>query len=271
MSSQPKTRPPLSEEQCQSFAGLILLHRVVTEPKAYHAGLLDSRDDELLNPVFKFLLAEGLADIGEDDYYVATERGRQAYQNLLHQQQSYLTHFDIFARTDLGEGTFADPETDLLEDSRWTDLRVAVADYKGIDPYRMVFLAMLAEGRFFENPDWKFDLALGSSFFQEVEEIVASQITMEELGYQAEDGSRASGETVIEDVILQGSRLNKERLEQRRQNEQRSLFEEGEEPENGEGEVGQEWAYVPYDPYMSMGAYVGSAMFVEALWLSAFW
>ena len=271
MSSQPKPRPPLSEEQCQSFAGLILLHRVVTEPKAYHAGLLDSRDDELLNPVFKFLLAEGLADIGEDDYYVATERGRQAYQNLLHQQQSYLTHFDIFARTDLGEGTFADPETDLLEDSRWTDLRVAVADYKGIDPYRMVFLAMLAEGRFFENPDWKFDLALGSSFFKELEEIVASQITVEELGYQAEDGSGVAGDGVIEDVILQGSRLNKERLEQRRQNEQRSLFEEGEEPENGEGEYEQEWAYMPYDPYMSMGAYVGSAMFVEALWLSAYW
>ena len=45
-----------------------------------------------------------------------------------------------------------------------------------------------------------------------------------------------------------------------------------------EGEGGPEEAddreklvYVAYDPYQSMAMYAGSALFVEAMWLSAFW
>lgn len=274
MSAASKNPARLAEAQQQQFAALILLARVADNSNAYHAALLDG-DDGLLEPVFKYLLAEGLMEIAADDYYRPTDKGRQAYQNMLHQQQSYLVHFDVFARVDLGEGTFADLDRDYLEDPRWSDLRVAVAEYKGIDPFRMVFLAMLAEGQFFENPDWKFDLALGSTFFTELEGIVASQISVQELGYVAEDGARVSGEAVIEDVILQGSRLNQERMERERARQQ-TLLDEEEEREraaaagNGEGEE-MEWVMVPYDPWGPMGAYAGSALFVEALWLSAFW
>lgn len=272
MNRKDATPPELDEERQRAFAGLILLDRVVTQQNAYHAALLEG-DDELLDTMFKYLMGEGLVEIGEDDYYQPTEKGREAYQNLLHQQQSYLVHFDIFARVDLAEGGFADLDQDFLEDDRWSDLRVAVAGYKGMDPFRVVFLAMLAEGQFFENPDWKFDMALGSSFFAELQEIVASQITIEELGYVAEDGARVAGEVVIEDVILQGSAVNKERMERERARQQ-SLLEEEERQErsdNGEDGGDVEWVMMPYDPWGSMAGYAGSAMFVEALWISALW
>jgi hypothetical protein len=271
MTHPTKTRPRLSEELQKQFAGLILLAPVAEKPDAYHAALLEG-DDELLDSVFKYLLGEELVDIGPEDYYQLSEKGRQTYGNMLHQQQSYLAHFDIFAHVDLAEGAFADLDQDYLDDTRWSDLRVAVAEYKGIDPYRMVFLAMLAEGQFYENPDWKFDLALGSSFFTELEEIVASQISVAELGYVAEDGARVSGEAVIEDVILQGSRINRERMERERARQQSLLDEEeaaAQPPDEEEEEL--EWMMVPYDPWGPMAAYAGSALFVEALWLSTFW
>lgn len=270
--TQKPDRPPLAEVEKRRLAALVLLHRVVTEPKAFHAALLEQEDDALLDNTFKFMLSEELVKIGDDDYYQPTEKGAKAYQGLLHQQQSYLMHFDIFSRVDLAEGVFAEEETDYLDDPRWADLRVAVGEYKGIDPYRMVFLGLLAEGRFFQDEDWKFDLALGSTFFTELEEIVASQLSLDDLGYVAEDGARISGETVIEDVILQGSKINRARADRERQRQQQTLFEE-EEParrgDDGEGEL--DWVYAPYDPWGPMAAYAGSALFVEALWLSAFW
>lgn len=267
-----KGRGNLGEEQQRQLAALTLIDRVATESGRFHAALLEKDDDELLDPLFKYLQSEELVRIGEDDYFALTERGEKAFQNMLHQQQSYLAHFDIFAHVDLSEGAFADLDDDFLDDPRWEDLRVAVAEYKGIDPYRMVFLGMLAEGRFFENPDWKFDIALGSSFFTELEEIVVSQISVDELGYVAEDGARVSGEAVIEDVILQGSTLNRERMERERSRQQSLLDDDQDDRPGGNGEEDyDEWVMVPYDPWMPMAAYAGSALFVEALWLSALW
>ena len=152
-------------------------------------------------------------------------------------------------------------------------LRVAVAGYKGVDPYRIVFLAMLSDEAFFQDREWKFDLALGSNFFTELGEIVSSQITIEELGYQTEQGEGVSGEAVIEDVILQGANVNRERWERERAAQQTLPMDQDDEGEGSPGEPDdrEEMVYMPYDPWQPMAMYAGSALFVEAMWLSAFW
>lgn len=271
MNHRNTVRASLGEEACRRFAALALLDRVITDPP-WHAALIENPDDYLLDDTFKYMLEQGLVDIGADDHYHATARGRGAYQRMLHQQQSYLMHFDVFAAVDLGEGVFADPEVDNPEDPRWEDLRVAVAEYKGIDAYRMVFLSLLAAGSFFENPAWKFDIALGSSFFKELEEVVESQLAVEELGYEAESGEWVSGEAVIEDVIAQGARVNAERLE-REHDRQQTFFDEGMEPENGAGEepAGELIPFVAYDPWGALDGYLSSPHYVEALWLEDYW
>ena len=38
-----------------------------------------------------------------------------------------------------------------------------------------------------------------------------------------------------------------------------------------EGEEEEAWVTAPYDPWAPTAAYMGSAMFVEAMWLSTFW
>ncbi|MEZ7973398.1 MAG: hypothetical protein QMC48_00005, partial [SAR324 cluster bacterium] len=87
------------------------------------------------------------------------------------------------------------------------DLRVAVAEYKGIDPYRVVFLALMSTDNFYENPDWKFDLSLGT-LFDEMEQIVQDQLCVEDLSYKDEE-EQVSGEDVIRDIIEQGNLLAK--------------------------------------------------------------
>ena len=274
--NRPNPRAPLSQDEQRKFSALILLDRIIAAPGTLHAALL-GKDDAFLEPLFDYLMAEDLAEVGDDDHFRATRKGNRAYQQLMHQQKSYLVHFDIYAAVDLSEGTFGDATMDDLEDGRWSDMRVAVAEYKGIDPYRMVFLSILSDGGYFENPDWKYDLSLGSNFFTELGDIVASQIRVEELGYETEEGEHVPGEAVMEDIILQGAQENRTRLESARR--QQEMFEEAEGRPHPATDQQQEPAYdaagqviwQPYQPWSPMDGYLASALFVESFWHAPYW
>ncbi len=129
--------------------------------------------------------------------------------------EAYVTHFEVYAYVDLDQGIFGDAETDLLEGDKWSDLRVAVAEHKGIDPYRVVFLAMLSAETFYENPDWKFDLCMGT-LFDEMDQIVQDQLHVDDLGYSDSEGT-ISGDDVVRDVIQQGSQIAAERRQMEQQ------------------------------------------------------
>ena len=166
---------------------------------------LAETDDEGLESLLNFMEGRGTLIVEEDNYYKATDKGHEVYQDLVKQLEAYVTHFEVYAYVDLEQGIFGDPETDLLEGDKWSDLRVAVAEHKGIDPYRVVFLAMLSAETFYENPDWKFDISMGT-LFQEMEQIVLEQLHVDDLGYSDSEG-KVSGEEVIRDIIEHGSEL----------------------------------------------------------------
>ena len=166
---------------------------------------LAETDDEGLESLLNFMESRGTLTVEEDNYYKATDKGHEVYQDLVKQLEAYVTHFEVYAYVDLEQGIFGDPETDLLEGEKWSDLRVAVAEHKGIDPYRVVFLAMLSAETFYENPDWKFDLSMGT-LFQEMKQIVLEQLHVDDLGYSDSEG-KVTGEEIIQDIIEQGSEL----------------------------------------------------------------
>ena len=176
--------------------------------RRFHLSLA-SKDEDQLEPTLKEMEKQGWIEVGEDDYYITNDKGLEIYQKLTEQQESYVSHFDIYAYVDLREGVFADPQSDLLEGDRWSDLRVAVAEHKGIDPYRVVFLSMLADGVWFENPDWRFDLGMGT-LLDNLESLVMDQLSVDELGYEDDQGM-VEGEEVIADVIEQGTTMTRER------------------------------------------------------------
>ena len=180
-------------------------------------------DDQGLEPLLKFMEERGTLTVSEENYYLPTPKGEDVYQHLVEQLKAYVVHFDVFAYVDLEEGAFGDPKTDLLEGDQWSDLRVAVAEYKGIDPYRVVFLALMSTDKFYENPDWKFDLSLGT-LFDEMEQIVQDQLCVEDLSYKDEE-EQVSGDDVIRDIIEQGNLLAKERRREEQETEDKEQTE----------------------------------------------
>jgi hypothetical protein len=180
-------------------------------------------DDQGLEPLLKFMEERGTLTVSEENYYLPTAKGEVVYQHLVEQLKAYVAHFDVFAYVDLEEGAFGDPKTDLLEGDQWSDLRVAVAEYKGIDPYRVVFLALMSTDNFYENPDWKFDLSLGT-LFDEMEQIVQDQLCVEDLSYKEEE-EQVSGDDVIRDIIEQGNLLAKERRREEQETEEKEQAE----------------------------------------------
>ena len=185
---------------------------------------LAETDDEGLESLLNFMESRGTLTVEEDNYYKATDKGHEVYQDLVKQLEAYVTHFEVYAYVDLEQGIFGDPETDLLEGDKWSDLRVAVAEHKGIDPYRVVFLAMLSAETFYENPDWKFDLSMGT-LFQEMKQIVLEQLHVDDLGYSDSEG-KVSGEEVIRDIIEQGIELVAKRKSRKQEIKGRKQAEE---------------------------------------------
>ena len=185
---------------------------------------LAETDDEGLESLLNFMESRGTLTVEEDNYYKATDKGHEVYQDLVKQLEAYVTHFEVYAYVDLEQGIFGDPETDLLEGDKWSDLRVAVAEHKGIDPYRVVFLAMLSAETFYENPDWKFDLSMGT-LFQEMKQLVLEQLHVDDLGYSDSEG-KVSGEEVIRDIIEQGSELVAKRKSRKQEIKGRKQAEE---------------------------------------------
>ena len=209
-------RIPLSAESKLEFAGLLIMHRIVSEGERIHSSFMES-NDRLVEPYLDALEDKGLVQLGSEYYYEPTEKGKQFYQKLIDQRLAYAQHFRIYERVDLETGTFADPQTDFLEDQRWADLRVAVAEYKGVDPYHMVFLAMLSDEHFFESHDWRFDLGMGN-LFEEMEKIVQEQISEDDLAYEDEEGF-VSGHDVLQDVIHQGDQISKKHFKAQQERE----------------------------------------------------
>ncbi len=257
------------------FSAILMLDHLIAQQSKIHASLLE-KDDKLLEPTLNLMQDRNLVEVNEEQIYTTSYKGQELYQTTLMQQLSYKTHFDIFAHVDLELGKFADPQSDFLEDVCWVDLRVAIAEFKGIDPYRLVFLAMLSYGEFYENPDWRFDLSMGT-LFDELEDIVKEQLTEDDLGYEDEEGA-VSGHDVLEDVILQGAELNQQRYEEyKKQAEaQRQLMLRQEQNrdanyQNREDERDDYPLYAYYDPYPSFGAYLASALFIESIWGHPYW
>ncbi|MBN1482548.1 hypothetical protein EH223_10925 [candidate division KSB1 bacterium] len=201
----------LSEEQKKRFAGLYLLEYMINTPHAIPIFLDDNDKD--LEPVLEWLMMKGYIQILHDEKYIPHPNGRKELEKFLARYSEYLTMFDIFCAVDLQAGEFAfsryfdfatDAEfQDYLDDERWDDLRVAVADFKEMNPVEIVFMSFISEKRFGRNQSgWQFDLLLGS-VWDEILHICNTALQWQQLGYEDEEGY-ISAEEVIADIIRQG-------------------------------------------------------------------
>lgn len=239
----------------KSFKSIILLNELIANNRLFTTIM--NGDNKYLEPLFIEMLSKGYVAIS-GDRYVATPLGQQAFDTFNARYQEYLKLFDIFAFVDLQAGTFAfsryfdfnsNEEFDAYKNQDcFDDLRIAVATFKKMNPHEIVFMSFINENRFdTRSTGWQMDL-VSDGVWMEIDDIVRSAITIEELGTP----------DVIEDIVKQGSEiminLLKEELERKKQfhaveygKTTDELYDEGEEIVIVEEEVVYYESY--YDPF----------------------
>ncbi len=227
----------ISEEQKKRFAGIYLLEYMINTPHAVPI-FLDGNDKDL-EPILEWLMMQGYIQIMDNERYVPHPDGRKELEKFMARYSEYLTMFDIYSAVDLQSGEFAfsrffDFDTDVefqkfLDDNRWDDLRVAVADFKEMDPVEIVFMSFISEKRFGrDDSGWQFDLLLGS-VWDEILNICNTALQWQQLGFEDEEG-QVPAEDVITDIIEQGTEIMLDLLAE----EEKKEFQSFNEVENGE-------------------------------------
>lgn len=200
----------LLEGKRNNYINLVILNEIIQFQHYFPVRL--EGDDMYLKRFLERMTSEGLLKI-EDGKYYPTDLGRERVVNLYNKYYEFLKFFDIFCAVDLEAGEFAfssiddfsddDKWIEFLNQERFSDVRVAVAEFKGIDPLEVVFMSFLNENRFDCGLDgWQKNLT-DSSVWNEIEEICDTAISLEYL----------KSEGVIENVVRKGSELAIELIE----------------------------------------------------------
>lgn len=214
--SHSMTKIDLTQEKKKQFAGLYLLERMINRPETFPIFL--EKHDKDLEPILEYLLTFEYINIEEKKKYVPTIKGRDVIEKFLARYRDFLRNFDVYSAVDLTAGTFAFAEywnikseeewKEFLSQGHWEDLRVAVAEFKKIDPIEIVFMSFLYEDRFgwSEESGWQFDLLLGS-VWDKILDIVNTALKVGDLGYK-DHNEFIDGKSIIKDIIIQGAELN---------------------------------------------------------------
>lgn len=262
----------ITQEMKNKFISLVLINEAVNF-QTYYSVKLENNDD-FLAEYLKIMLDKGFLEI-KADKYIPTEAGRNYLQAFFAKYYEYLKMFDIYCAVDLEKGEFAfdsiNSDMDdaqwnqFLNDKRFSDVRIAVAEFKKIDPIEVVFMSFLNEGRFdTQKYGWQYNLTKGT-VWSEIEDICNTAVSSE---YLTPDG-------VLEDVIRQGTviamRLIKEAEEALAAAPDQDMVEE--ETVTETTETVEEYVDVVEMPYYDYGYWdpYYDPFYVSPLWLVLLW
>lgn len=208
----------VTTEKSEQFVSILLMDYIINH-KGNLPVLMDG-DYRILEPLVIKLAAAGYVRTpGRLEFgraYKATDKGKEALSKFMQRYSEYLKVFDVFCAVDLTAGIFAfakffDFDSDAaweayLRQENWEDLRIAVAEYKKVDPLEIVFMSFLNENRFdFTKHGWQFDITSGI-VWDEMEKICNAALSVE----QVNQGDA----TVMPDIISQGAELTVSLLQQ---------------------------------------------------------
>ncbi len=216
-------RHKLKPGEREKFCAIFVLNQMINNRVVFPLNLVDS--NAFLIPLFKWMQERNLIDsqnvvirkktvfkseLAEWRYVPSTE-GREFLTRFLQRYQEFIKLYDIPGAVDLTEGTFAferyfelssdDFKTYLAQDN-WEDLRVAVAEFKNLDPIEIVFMSFLNENKINANdPNWP-SILVSDALWEEILRICNTNLSWRELGYRS-----ISAEKVITDIITKSVEL----------------------------------------------------------------
>lgn len=197
-------RYKLLEKDRIQFISLVLLNEIIQFQHYFPERL--TGNDIFLSRNLEILNNSGMLELRKGQY-IPTQKGRDEIVKLYNKYYEYLKLFDIFCAVDLEKGEFAfssinndwseEDWFNFLGDQRFSDVRVAVADFKGMNPIEIVFMSFLNENRFDCDADgWQKTLT-DDTIWNEIVEICNTAVDVD---YLREGG-------VLEDVIKQGTEI----------------------------------------------------------------
>lgn len=242
----------LQEGKKRQYIMVFLLDQLI-DKRDFSVLLTDN--DTVLEPYFVEMLAKNLIKV-ENNLYKIDTKGQEFMDNFFTKYGEFLKFYDIFCAVDLTEGDFAfkhfyefdsDEEWQVfLNQDNWDDVRLAVCEFKKIDPVEIVFMSFLNEGRF-NGDNWQFDL-VSDLIWDEMLEVCETAIPLSDL----------IDNDVMKDIIEQGSQIMMDIL---KEENKRKLEELKESDDYQEEEYLEEVTYVEeeyeyYDPYVNDIYYV---------------
>lgn len=264
----------MTNEQRDTFISILLLDSVIN----FQGKLPVMMDDDykILEPLVIRLYSKGYLQI-DGANYKATKSGRQALENFMQRYSEYLKVYDVFAKVDLTAGIFAftkifDFETDdewfdYLNQENWEDLRIAVAEFKKLNPLEIVFMSFINEQRFdTEKTGWQFNVVSGL-IWDEIEQICNAALCVTEVN-QGDD-------SVMPDIIKQGSKISIDNIKREGEiKKTEAEFQQQKDEQERENEVieetttettfGPETYYRTYDYYEP---YYYDPFYISPIWI----
>jgi len=215
----------IDDNKKQLFGAIFLLDLIFDKGWKFPVDI-----SEPLYIIFVRMKEKGLV-VEQNDEFVITEDGTKFIQNFYDKYQEFLRVYDIYCSVDLVAGEFAfakifdmseEDWQKYLADKRWDDVRVAVCEFKKIDPLEIVFMSFLREERIdTEKTEWKTEL-LNGTMWGDIENICNTAIHVDQLN-QDGGADQLTPDDVIKDIITRGSNLIIELLKKEKQQKEQDL------------------------------------------------
>lgn len=232
----------ISNTEREQYGSIILLDEMING-KAYFPILAEGNEKHL-DPLFRLLNKNNLIRV-EGQKYVPTPHGREHLVSFYKKYWEFIRMYDLYLAVDLEAGEFAfseffnmgdDEWTAHLDHDRWEDVRIAVCEFKGINPIEVIFASFINEDRFdLGKEGWEFDLVSGL-IWDEIEEVANNNLTVEQL---------EENDTEVKVLIEMGAHLAKELYSQEKeQKEKDAELDEEDEEDDIDEEVEEVITYV---------------------------
>ena len=220
----------LSQTEKTKYASIIIINKIVNTELKIRLPLKD--DDEYLRPSLDIMYAKGLIQVLNnpnpdnfgiiDNYYTSTSIGEELLNKFYDRYFESLKISEVFSAVDLKEGEFAFKKffefesegewKEYLNEPRFEDMRVAVAELRSIDPIESIFMSFISEGRFeCDTPTWQFELLTGM-VWTEMLEIVNSNIHADQIEPEEMENMVRLGSEIMMDLIKQEIEINNAKI-----------------------------------------------------------
>jgi len=201
----------ISKIEREQYGSIILLDEMINGQVYF--PILAEGNEKHLEPLFRLLNKNDLVRV-EGQNYVPTPKGREHLVSFYKKYWEFIRMYDLYLAVDLNEGTFAFTEffnmgdeewSAHLDQDKWEDVRIAVCEFKGINPIEVIFASFINDDRFDLNKEgWEFDLVSGL-IWDEIEHVANNNLTVDQL---EENGTEVKvlvemGAKVAKDLYLQ--------------------------------------------------------------------